>query len=122
MYKIKTCKYLFYRSKGKVIKNEIFAPQGVIILQNNVLQQQIESILQNFIDYGITNKSEKLNFSIGKLDKDKHVFADIIICQAKSFLNRHSRGNMKLDNCKFIAIDEVDDIYQHDRDSLAKVL
>jgi superfamily II DNA/RNA helicase len=29
---------------------------------------------------------------------------------------------MSLDNCKFVAIDEVDDVYQHDQDSLAKVL
>lgn len=29
---------------------------------------------------------------------------------------------MKLDNCKFIAIDEIDDIYKHDSDSLAKLL
>ena len=29
---------------------------------------------------------------------------------------------MNLDNCKFVAVDEVDDVYQHDQDSLAKVL
>jgi len=32
--------------RGKVIANEIFKPQGVILLQNNVLQEQIESILK----------------------------------------------------------------------------
>jgi len=37
-------------------------------------------------------------------------------------LNRHSRGNIKFDNCKFIAIDEIDDIYEHDKDGLAKFL
>jgi hypothetical protein len=29
---------------------------------------------------------------------------------------------MNLDNCRFIAIDEVDDVYHHDKDSLGKVL
>lgn len=40
----------------------------------------------------------------------------------QSFLNRHSRGNMKLDNCKFIAIDEIDDVFKFDPDNLAKLL
>ena len=54
--------------------------------------------------------------------KDAHVHGDIIVCVVKSFLNRHSRGNIKLDQCKFIAIDEIDDIYEHDKDGLAKLL
>lgn len=29
---------------------------------------------------------------------------------------------MKLDQCKFVAIDEIDDIYHHDKDTLTKVL
>jgi superfamily II DNA/RNA helicase len=40
----------------------------------------------------------------------------------KSFLNRHARGNMKLDQCKFVAIDEIDSIYQFDKDSLGQIL
>ena len=41
---------------------------------------------------------------------------------SKSFLNRHQRGNMKLDQCKFVAIDEIDEIYNFDKDSLQQVL
>lgn len=55
--------------RGKVIQNEIFKPQGVILLQNNVLQEQIESILKEFLEYGEKTKSEKLNFKLGRLDK-----------------------------------------------------
>lgn len=40
----------------------------------------------------------------------------------KSFVNRHQRGNLKLDNCKFIAIDEVDDIFEQDKETLAQIL
>ena len=40
----------------------------------------------------------------------------------KSFLNRHQRGNLKLDQCKFVAIDEVDDTYEHEKDNLADIL
>lgn len=29
---------------------------------------------------------------------------------------------MNLQNCQFVAIDEVDDVYHHDKDSLAQVL
>lgn len=29
---------------------------------------------------------------------------------------------MNLEQCKFVAVDEVDDVYHHDKDSLAKVL
>ena len=54
--------------------------------------------------------------------KDQHIHGDIVVCQVKSILNRHSRGNIKFDNCKFIAIDEIDDIYEHDKDGLAKFL
>ena len=47
---------------------------------------------------------------------------DIIVCMPQSFMNRHTRGNMKLDNCKFIAIDEIDDIYKSDRELLGNIL
>ena len=40
----------------------------------------------------------------------------------KSFVNRHQRGNLKLDNCKFIAIDQVDDIFEQDKETLAQIL
>ena len=40
----------------------------------------------------------------------------------QSFLNRHKRGNMKLDDCKFVAIDEIDDLYNSDEDSLKMLL
>lgn len=103
--KIKSCNFFYLWSRGKVIQNEIFKPQGVILLQNNVLQEQIESILKEFIEYGEKTKSEKLNFKLGRLDKEGHTHGDIIICQAKSFLNRHQRGNMNLEQCKFVAID-----------------
>jgi len=46
-----------------------------------------------------------LKFKIGVLNQEGHEFGDIIVCMVKSFLNRHSRGNMKLDQCKFVAID-----------------
>ena len=29
---------------------------------------------------------------------------------------------MKLDNCKFVAIDEIDDIYKQDEENLSKLL
>lgn len=40
----------------------------------------------------------------------------------KSFMNRYQRGNLNLDNCKFIAIDEVDDIFEQEKDTLAEIL
>lgn len=40
----------------------------------------------------------------------------------KSFCSRTSRGNLKLDQCKFVALDEVDDIYDQDRDGLSDIL
>jgi superfamily II DNA/RNA helicase len=40
----------------------------------------------------------------------------------KSFMNRYQRGNLNLDNCKFIAIDEVDDIYEQEKETLAEIL
>lgn len=49
MPKIKVCNYFYNLSRGKIIQNEIFKPQGVILLQNNVLQEQIESILKEFL-------------------------------------------------------------------------
>ena len=87
-----------------------------------MLQNQLNQYLHDFNDFGDGKKIEKLQFKIGKLNNDGHTHGDIIVCMAKSFLNRHSRGNMKLDQCKFIAIDEIDDIYNHDKESLAKLL
>jgi superfamily II DNA/RNA helicase len=63
-----------------------------------------------------------LQFKTGVLNNDGHLPGDIIVCMCKSFLNRHSKGNMNLDQCKFIAIDEIDDIYNMDKDSLEQLL
>lgn len=51
-----------------------------------------------------------------------HDFGDIIVAMPKSFLNRSQRGNLKLDNCKFIAIDEVDEIFDQQKETLAEIL
>lgn len=59
-------------SKGKIMPNEIFRPQGVIIVQTNILQDQIQKILAVFQEFGKNNKSEKLAFTIGRIDKEKH--------------------------------------------------
>ena len=67
-HKTKSCNFLTYLSRGKVIVNEIFKPQGVILLQNNVLQEQIQNILKEFIEFGEKTKSEKLQFKLGRLD------------------------------------------------------
>ena len=40
----------------------------------------------------------------------------------KSFINRHIRGNLNFDNCKFVAIDEVDDIFEQDKANLGEIL
>ena len=101
------------------MKNEIFKPQGMIIVQTNILQDMLVRILRSFQEFGETNKSEKLNFKIGRMDKDGHEPGDIIVTMPKSFLNRYQRGNLHLDNCKFIAIDEVDDIFEQDKATLA---
>lgn len=53
------------------------------------------------------------------MDKEAHEFGDIIVAMPKSFVNRYQRGNLKFDNCKFIAIDEVDDIFEQDKETLA---
>ena len=45
------------------------------------------------------------------MDKEMHDFGDIIVAMPKSFINRPQRGTLKLDHCKFIAIDEVDEIF-----------
>ena len=34
-----------------------------------------------------------------------HEPGDVLVAMPKSFLNRYHRGNLKLENCKFIAID-----------------
>lgn len=87
------------------MKNEIFKPQGIIIVQTNILQDQLQRILGSYQEFGANKKSEKLNFKIGRMDKEAHEFGDIIVTMPKSFLNRYQRGNLKFDNCKFIAID-----------------
>jgi len=88
-------------------------------VQTNILQDQLQRILKTFQEFGDQKKSEKLKFKIGRMDKDKHEFGDIIVTMPKSFLNRYTRGNLNLDNCKFIAIDEVDDIYEQEKETLA---
>lgn len=45
------------------------------------------------------------------MDKEAHEHGDIVVAMPKSFMNRYQRGNLNLDNCKFVAIDEVDDIF-----------
>ena len=77
----------------------------MIIVQTNYLQNQLQRILKYYQEFGEAEKSEKLNFKIGRMDKEAHEFGDIIVTMPKSFVNRHQRGNLKLDNCKFIAID-----------------
>jgi superfamily II DNA/RNA helicase len=47
---------------GKVEKNEIFRPQGVIIIQNFLLQSQLGDYLKNFRRYGDNHNIEKLKF------------------------------------------------------------
>lgn len=91
----------------------------MIIVQTNILQDQIQRILNQYREFGEAKKSEKLNFKIGRLDKEKHEHGDILVTMPKSFMNRYQRGNLKLDNCKFIAIDEVDDIYEQEKETLA---
>jgi superfamily II DNA/RNA helicase len=105
-----------------VQKDEIFKPQGVIIVQTNILQDQLQRILKQYHDFGENKKSEKLRFKIGRLDKEKHEHGDIIVTMPKSFVNRTQRGNLKFDNCKFVAIDEVDDIYEQEKETLAEIL
>lgn len=74
------------------------------------------------MQFGENKKSEKLKFTIGRMDKEKHQHGDIIVTMPKSFMNRHQRGNLNLDNCKFIAIDEVDDIFEQEKETLAEIL
>ena len=57
LHRIKFCNFLSYSSRGKVAVNEIFKPQGVILLQTNVLQEQIQNILKEFIEFGEKTKS-----------------------------------------------------------------
>ena len=70
-----------------------------------MLQSQLNHYLTEFRDYGLNNNVDRLKFTIGVLNQDGHTPGDIIVCMPKSFLNRHERGNMKLDQCKFVAID-----------------
>ena len=57
-------------------------------------------------------KPEKLNFTIGRMDKLGHRAGDILLAMPQSFLNRYDHQSLKLDNCAFFAIDEVDEIYE----------
>jgi len=56
------------------------------------------------------------------MDKETHEPGDIVVAMPKSFLNRSQRGNLNLDNCKFVAIDEVDDIFEQEKETLSKIL
>jgi superfamily II DNA/RNA helicase len=94
----------------------------VIIIQNFLLQSQLNEYLRHFREFGEAHKFEKLNFTVGILNNDGHTPGDIIVCMPKSFLNRHSRGNMKLDQCKFVAFDEIDQIYDFDKETLGQIL
>ena len=76
-----------------------------------MLQDQIYRILQSYEQFGAARHSEKLKFKIGRLDTQMHEPGDILVAMPKSFLNRYQRGNLKLDNCKFIAIDQIDEIF-----------
>ena len=40
-------------NRGKMMKDEIFKPQGVIIIKNSLLQSQLNQYLINFRDYGL---------------------------------------------------------------------
>jgi superfamily II DNA/RNA helicase len=75
-----------------------------------------------FQTFGQNKNSEKLKFNIGRMDKEKHAPGDIIVTMPKSFVNRYKNENLRLDQCKFIAIDEVDDIYEQEKETLAKIL
>jgi superfamily II DNA/RNA helicase len=105
-----------------MMKDELFKPQAMIIVQTNILQDQIQRILKFFQEFGENKKSEKLKFKIGRMDKEKHEHGDIIVTMPKSFMNRYTRGNLSFDNCKFIAIDEVDDIFEQEKETLAEIL
>ena len=104
------------------MKNEIFKPQAVIIVQTNILQDQLQRILKSYQEFGQTKNSEKLKFTIGRMDKEGHEPGDIMVVMPKSFVNRYQRGNLNFDQCKFIAIDEVDDIFEQDQAILAEIL
>lgn len=67
-------------------------------------------------------KSEKLNFVIGRMEKEIHKPGDIILTKPKSFINRFKNKSLKLDQCNFIAIDEVDEIYEQAKDELKEIL
>ena len=56
------------------------------------------------------------------MDKEGHEPGDIMVVMPKSFVNRYQRGNLNFDHCKFIAIDEVDDIFEQDKATLAEIL
>lgn len=102
----------------KVQKNEIFLPQGVILIQTGPLAQQIENELEKILKIASRPemKSTKLNFTIGRMEKELHKPGDIILTKPKSFINRFKNKSLKLDQCHFIAIDEVDEIYEQAKD------
>lgn len=54
------------------------------------------------------------------MDKEKHEHGDIIVCMPKSFINCFQRGNLNLEICKFIAIDNIDDIFEQEKEALLK--
>ena len=61
------------------MSKEIFKPQAVIIVQTNILQDQLQRILESYRQFGVAKGSEKLNFKIGRMDKEMHDFGDIIV-------------------------------------------
>lgn len=72
MLRIRICKIIIIFSKGKVLTNEIFKPQGIIIVQANLLQAQLEEELKLYLKYGEVNDKEKLKFKIGRAHKQGH--------------------------------------------------
>ena len=56
------------------------------------------------------------------MDKEKHEPGDILVAMPKSFVNRSQRKNLDLSQCKFIAIEDVDDIFEQEKETLADIL
>jgi superfamily II DNA/RNA helicase len=109
---------------GKTLKNEVFMPQAIILVMTAMLMQQIEEELVK-LQVQVERsgvKHEKVNFTIGRMDREGHRPGDIVLAMPKSFANRHANKNVKLDNCAFIAIDEVDEIYEQGQQELENIL
>ena len=102
---------------SKTLKNEVFMPQAIIFVQTGLLLQQIELVLNDFKKNAEKNaeannsKPQLLNFTVGTMTGDKHTHGDIVISVVKSFLNRFERKNVTFENCNFVALDEIDEIF-----------